>query len=85
MALTKLTLKSEDSILRKAKDFEYTFARIAHVNEVLNKVSSSVKTVGVLPASTNLTGSTVAPLRDEVEARLDAIESKLNALILALS
>jgi len=32
-----------------------------------------------------MTGTTVLGLRAEVEARLDAIETKLNALITALS
>jgi hypothetical protein len=41
--------------------------------------------VGVLPTQPALTGTTVAPLRAEVEVRLDTIEAKLNALILALS
>lgn len=85
MSLKKVKFQSPDPVLEKASYEEHTLARIAHVNAALENVSAAVKVVGVLPASANLTGSTVAPLRDEVEARLDAIETKLNALINALS
>ena len=85
MSLKKVKFQSPDPVLERASYEEHTLARIAHVNAALDTVSAAVKAVGVLPASANLTGGTVAPLREEVEARLDAIETKLNALINALS
>ena len=85
MALKKIKSQSPDLVLEKAAYDEHTLARIAHVNAALDVVSTAVKTVGVLPASTDLAATTVTGLRGEVETRLDAIETKLNALIAALS
>jgi hypothetical protein len=85
MSQNKVNTKSPDPILRGAAYKEHALARIAHVNEAIRLVKEDVIAVGVLPASTNLTGTTASALRPEVEARLDAIEAKLNALITALS
>ncbi|MEY2869872.1 MAG: hypothetical protein RIR01_2374 [Bacteroidota bacterium] len=85
MSITKVKTQSPDPVLEKAPFSEHAFARIAHVNAALENLAKAVSTVGVLPASTDLAGTTVTGLRGEVETRLDAIESKLNAIINALS
>lgn len=85
MAQTKVGVSSPDPVLQRASYAETALARIAHVNEAIRLVRADVDAVGALPASTNLTATTVNGLRVEVEARLDAIETKLNALIVALS
>ena len=85
MSTTKVGVSSPDPVLQRSPYAEAALARIAHVNESVRLVRADVSTVGVLPASTNLTGASVATLRAEVEVRLDNIEAKLNALIAALS
>ena len=87
MAFTEITRESPDKYLPKGKAGRKLAApaTLAHVNEVLTQIKNQVTGVAVLPASTNLTGVDLATLTSETEARLDAIESKLNALIVALT
>jgi hypothetical protein len=85
MPQVKVGVTSPDLVLKRADYSESALARIAHVNEAIRLLKEDVSAVGVLPATTNLTATTVNGLRVEVEARLDAIETKLNALIVALS
>jgi len=85
MSTIKVGVSSPDPILARSAYSESAMARIAHINEAIRLVKADVDAVGVLPASINLTGVTVVTLRAQVEIRLDNIESKLNALILALS
>lgn len=85
MATTKVGVSSPDPVLQRSPYAEAALARIAHVNEAIRLVKADVAAVGILPASIDLTATTVLGLRTEVEARLDNIEAKLNALINALS
>ena len=85
MSQVKVGVSSPDPILQRASYSETAMARIAHVNEAVRLLKADVEAVGILPTQPALTGTTVAPLRAEVEKRLDIIEAKLNALILALS
>jgi hypothetical protein len=85
MSEIKVGVSSPDPVLKRLSYSESALARIAHINEAVRLIKVDVEAVGVLPAQPALTGSTVVPLRTEVEARLDTIEAKLNALILALS
>jgi enamine deaminase RidA (YjgF/YER057c/UK114 family) len=85
MSTIKVGVSSPDPILARSSYSESAIARIAHINEAVRLVKADVDAVGVLPASTNLTATSVNTLRAAVEIRLDDIESKLNALILALS
>lgn len=85
MSQKKVGVSSPDLVLQRVPYSEAAQARIAHVNEAIRLLKADCEAVGVLPASTDLTATTVIGLRTEVESRLDAIELKLNALILALS
>lgn len=85
MPQVKVGVSSPDPVLQRSPYAEAALARIAHVNEAVRLLKADVAAVGVLPASTNLAATTVNGLRVEVEARLDSIETKLNALIIALS
>jgi enamine deaminase RidA (YjgF/YER057c/UK114 family) len=85
MSQVKVEVSSPDPVLKRSAYTESALARIAHVNEAIRLLKKDVSMVGALPASTTLTSTTVNGLRVEVEARLDAIETKLNALIAALS
>lgn len=85
MPQVKVGVSSPDPVLQRSPYAEAALARIAHVNEAVRLLKADVAAVGVLPASTNLAATTVNGLRVEVEARLDSIETKLNALITALS
>lgn len=85
MPQVKVGVSSPDPVLQRSPYAEAALARIAHVNEAVRLLKADVAAVGVLPASTNLAATTVNGLRVEVEARLDTIETKLNALIAALS
>lgn len=85
MSVIKVGVESPSPILRRAAYAESALARIAHVNEAVRLMKADVEKVGVLPAQPALVGSTIVPLRAELEIRLDKIEAKLNALILALS
>jgi hypothetical protein len=85
MPQVKVGVASPDPVLQRVAYSEAALARIAHVNEAIRLVKADCAAVGALPASTDLAATTVNGLRVEVEARLDAIEAKLNALIAALS
>ena len=85
MSTIKVGVSSPDPVLQRSPYAEAALARIAHVNEAVRLLKADVAVVGPLPASTDLAATTVNGLRVEVEARLDAIEKKLNALIAALS
>jgi hypothetical protein len=85
MSTIKVGVSSPDEVLRRSAYSESALARIAHVNEAVRLIKAEVAAVGVLAAQPALTATTLAPLRAEVEARLDTIEAKLNALIVALS
>ena len=85
MAEIKVGVKNPDLVLKKADYSEAALARIAHVNEAIRLMKADVIAVGALEAQTALAGTTVNALRAEVEVRLQTIEAKLNALILALS
>jgi enamine deaminase RidA (YjgF/YER057c/UK114 family) len=85
MPQVKVEVSSPDPVLKRSAYAESALARIAHVNEAIRLLKEDVSMVGALPASTTLTSTTVNGLRVEVEARLNAIETKLNALIAALS
>jgi hypothetical protein len=85
MSEIKIEIASPDPVLQRASYADTATARIAHVNEAVRLMKAAVSTVGPLSASTNLTGTTVATLRAEVEVRLDNIETKLNAIIASLS
>lgn len=85
MAEVKVGVSSPDPVLKRTPYSEGALARIAHVNEAIRLVKADVAAIGVLPASIDMTATTVLGLRSEVEARLDNIEAKLNALITALS
>ena len=85
MSVIKVGVESPDQVLKRSKYSESALARIAHVNEAVRLIKADVAAVGVLPTQPELVATTVALLRAEVETRLDTIEAKLNALILALS
>lgn len=85
MSEIKIEIASPDPVLQRAAYADTATARIAHVNEAVRLMKDAVSTVGPLSSSTNLTGTTVALLRAEVEVRLDNIETKLNAIIASLS
>jgi len=73
MALTKIKTESPDKILEKADYNEAQLARVAHVNEIVNQLSTIAKAIPALSG----TGTTAD--------RLTAIESKFNALLTALA
>tara|TARA_R110001592_G_scaffold64112_2_gene196842 strand:- start:12961 stop:13224 length:264 start_codon:yes stop_codon:yes gene_type:complete len=87
MALDKRVqiTNSPDPILERSPYDEAAPAKIAHVNEALRLIRESCSAVKKLGTTTNLTGTTVATLRVEVEARLDVIESKIDEIIASLS
>jgi hypothetical protein len=85
MSTVKVGVSSPDPVLQRVPYSEAALARIAHVNEAIRLLKAEVAAVGNLPEQPALTGGTTAPLRAEVEIRLDTIEAKLNALITALS
>ena len=76
---------SPDPILERSPYDEAAPAKIAHVNEALRLIRESCSAVKKCGTTTNLTGTTVATLRVEVEARLDVIESKIDEIIASLS
>jgi len=73
MALTKIKTESPDKVLKGADYNEAQLARVAHVNEIVDQFSALAKAI---PALTG-TGTTAD--------RLTAIESKFNALLVALA
>lgn len=85
MSVIKVGVESPSPLLKRSAYAESALARIAHVNEAVRLMKADVAVVGVLAAQPALAATTLAPLRAEVEVRLDTIEAKLNALIVALS
>lgn len=85
MSQIRVKVESPDPVIKRNPYAEAALARIAHVNEAIRLLRVDVAAVGPLPATTDLAATTIPTLRVEVEARLDAIETKLNALIAALS
>lgn len=87
MALDKRVqiTNSPDPILERSPYDEAAPAKIAHVNEAIRLIRESCSAVSSLGVTEDLTGTTVATLRAEVEERLDNIESKIDELIAALS
>ncbi len=85
MSTIKVGVESPDPVLKRSAYSESALARIAHVNEAVRLIKADVSAVGVLAAQPALSGTNTTTLRAEVEARLDTIEAKLNALIIALS
>jgi len=87
MALDKRVqiTNSPDPILERSPYDEAAPAKIAHVNEAIRLIRESCSGVAKIGVTEELTGTTVATLRNEVELRLDEIESKIDELIAALS
>ena len=89
MALVKYNALNTPDILKKAEFDTFEHARLAHLNDLVDKInasSASATLEAVEPiVGTELTGTTVAPLRAELEIRLVAIENKINEIITALS
>jgi hypothetical protein len=87
MALDKRVqiTNSPDPILERSPYDEAAPAKIAHVNEAIRLIRQSCSAVSPLGITEDLTGTTIATLRAEVEERLDDIESKIDELIAALS
>ena len=85
MSTIKVGVESPDPVLKRSAYSESALARIAHVNEAVRLIKADVAAVGVLAAQPALAGTNTTTLRAEVEVRLDTIEAKLNALIIALS
>lgn len=73
MALTRIKTESPDKVLKAADYNEGQLARVAHVNEIVDQLSALAKAI---PALTG-TGTNTD--------RLLAIESKFNALLVALA
>jgi hypothetical protein len=85
MALSKYKVVSPDPILKDAEYYELSYPKVAHLNDLVSKLNAKSDSIPVaLGVTSDLTATTVAPLRVEVEARLDAIEAKMDAIILAL-
>jgi hypothetical protein len=84
MSIEKIKVASPDLIIKRADQSEAALARVAHVNEIVRQINEVSSTVGTLGDTADLTGTTVATLRTQTEARLQAIETKLDALITAL-
>jgi hypothetical protein len=76
---------SPDPVLAKTSYDQFTFARIAHINEALRLIKASVTTVGVLGAGVPVDPSSLATIATTADTRFDRIEAKLDALITALS
>lgn len=73
MALTKIKTENPDKVLKGANYNEAQLARVAHVNEIVDQFSTLAKAIPALTGS----GTTAE--------RLTAIESKFNALLVALA
>lgn len=94
MALNKIYPASPDLIIKAGKYSEAALARIAHVNEISSQLQAIALEIGTLtpapytPVPATLTLATartaINTLQSETETRLEAIETKLNALINAL-
>ena len=85
MALQKYKTNSPNDLLAKAPYNEFVFARIAHVNDLVEKLNTKATELpAAIGVTTLMVGLTVDDLRVEAEARLDLIEAKIDALIAAL-
>lgn len=85
MALQKYKTSSPNEVLAKSPYNESALARIAHVNDLVEKLNTKATELpAAIGATPDLTGANVDDLRDETEARLDVIEAKIDALIAAL-
>ena len=85
MAQVKVGVSSPDPVLQRNPYAETALARIAHVNEAIRLLKADCSAVGQLPTYTPLVATTIPALKTELDAKLLAIETKLNALIAALS
>lgn len=85
MAQVKVGVSSPDPVLQRNPYAEAALARIAHVNEAIRLLKADCSAVKQLPAYTPLVATTITALKPELDAKLLAIETKLNALIAALS
>lgn len=117
MEITKINVTSPDLIIKRSPQKDAAFARIAHLNSVIDEINTKLATQENIDAidllitdlqnaaesillkvdkviitditSVDLIGvdgtaSNAAPLV-ETEARLDAIESKINEILAALA
>jgi len=85
MALQKYKTNSPNDLLAKAPYNEFVFARIAHVNDLVEKLNTKTTSLpAAIGATADLTGTNTTDLKASVEARLDVIEAKIDALIAAL-
>ena len=88
MAIDKIKITSPDTNLKGRPDEKIALARVGHLNKVVEQINAQVLFKGEiepLEASEDLegvdgTGDNAAPLV-ETEARLDAIEEKINQII----
>jgi hypothetical protein len=85
MSQIKVKVESPDPVLKRNPYAEAALARIAHVNEAIRLLKADCSVVGQLPTYVPLTATTITALKPELDAKLLAIETKLNALIAALS
>lgn len=85
MALQKYKTSSPNEVLAKSPYNESALARIAHVNDLVEKLNTKATSLPAeIGVTTLMVGLTVDDLRVEAEARLDLIEAKIDALIAAL-
>lgn len=88
MSLVKLNALKTPTVLKTA-DFEtFEFARLAHLNNVIDQINAAngaVKASGALTLTPIPTGSTTAQIVTAVNANLVLIETKLDLIIAALS
>jgi hypothetical protein len=88
MSLVKLNALKTPTVLKTA-DFEtFEFARLAHLNSLMDQINAAngaVKTAGAVTLTPVATGATVAQTITTVNANLVLIETKLNLIIAALS
>jgi hypothetical protein len=85
MSTVKVGVSSPDPVLQRVPYAEAALARIAHVNEAIRLLKVDCAAVSKLPTYVPLTASAINTLKPELDAKLLAIEAKLNALITALS
>lgn len=96
MALVKLKRISPDPVLKKATYAEGAPATIAHVNDIIVQIQAIYDGVAKFGTTTALTAiaatyadleaarTSVNTLRTDVEARLVAIEAKVDAILTGL-
>jgi hypothetical protein len=85
MSQVKVGVSSPDPVLQRSAYAESALARIAHVNEAIRLLKADCSAVSKLPTYVPLAATTITALKPELDAKLLAIETKLNALIAALS